>query len=110
MEVIVLETLFWIPKYVFNYDVTFRDTDLPNDNFTKPIETKKYLLVADGNLLNRLTELKQHQKYAHVSQLYYNKSETIATFIDEASNNKYNLLKIRENHGLGPFIEVKANY
>jgi dolichyl-phosphate-mannose-protein mannosyltransferase len=105
-----IRALFWIPKYVFNYDVTFRDADLPNDNFTKPIETKRFLLVADGNLLNRLTELKQHQKYAHISQLYYNKSETIATFIDEASNNKYNLLKIRENHGLGPFIEVKANY
>ena len=105
-----IRALFWIPKYVFNYDVTFRDTDLPNDNFTKPIETKKFLLVADGNLLNRLTELKQHQKYAHISQLYYNKSETIATFIDEESSNKFNLLNIRENHGFGPFVEVKANY
>jgi len=105
-----IRALFWIPKYVFNYDVTFRDTDLPNDNFTKPIETKKFLLVADGNLLTRLTELKQHPKYAHISQLYYNKSETIATFIDEESIDKYNLLNIRENHGLGPFVEVKANY
>jgi len=102
--------LFWIPKYVFNIDVSFRDTDLPNDNFTKPIHTKKFLLVADGNLLNRLTELKQHPKYAHISQLYYNKSTTIATFIDKESSNKFNLLNIRENHGFGPFVEIKSNY
>jgi hypothetical protein len=105
-----IRALFWIPKYVFNYDVTFRDTDLPNDNFTKPIQTKKFLLVADGNLLTRLTEIKQYQKYAHISQLYYNKSETIATFIDEKAINKDNLLNLRENHGLGPFVEVKSNY
>jgi len=105
-----IRALFWIPKYVFNYNVTFRDTDLPNDNFTKPIETKKFLLVADGNLLTRLTELIQHPKYAHISQLYYNNSETIATFIDKEARDKYNLLNIRENHGFGPFVEVKSNY
>lgn len=102
--------LFWIPKYVFNIDVSFRDTDLPNDNFTKPLQTKKFLLVADGNLLNRLTEPKQHPKYAHISQLYYNKYDTIATFIDMESSNKFNLLNIRENHGFGPFVEIKSNY
>jgi hypothetical protein len=102
--------LFWIPKYVFNIDVTFRDTDLPNDNFTEPLKTKKFLLVADGNLLNRLTELKQHPKYALISQLYYNKSDTIATFIDRESTDKFERLNIKENHGFGPFTEVKSNY
>ncbi len=46
--------LIWIPKYVFNDDVTFRDTDIPNDNFTKPVQTKKFLIVADSHLLPRL--------------------------------------------------------
>ncbi len=105
-----IRALVWIPKYVFNYDLTFRDTDLPNDNFTKPIQTKKFLLVADGNLLNRLTEIKQYPKYAHISQLYYNNSNTIATFIDKDAIKKFNLLNIKENHGFGPFIEVRANY
>ena len=34
--------LMWIPKYVFNNDFVFRDTDLPNDNFTKPLESNQF--------------------------------------------------------------------
>jgi hypothetical protein len=54
--------LIWIPKYVFNDDVTFRDTDLPNDNFTKPVQTKKFLIVADSNAINKFAQLKQDEK------------------------------------------------
>jgi len=101
--------LIWIAKYVFNYGVIFRDTDLPNDNFTKPIQTKKFLIVADSGLLSRFTEVKQLEKYKRITTLYYNTSETIATFIDKGSN-RYNYHNIRENHGFGPFVEVRANY
>jgi hypothetical protein len=102
--------LIWIPKYVFNNDVTFRDTDIPNDNFTKPIQTKKILLVADSNLLSRFTAVKQYEKFKRIAQLYYNTSEIIATFIDKEASSKYNVLNVRENHGFGPFVEVRANY
>lgn len=37
-------------------------------------------------------------------------SETIATFIDKESSSKYNFLNMRENHGFGLFVEVRANY
>jgi hypothetical protein len=102
--------LIWIPKYVFNDDVTFRDTDLPNDNFTKPVQTKKFLIVADSNALTKFAQIKQDEKYSRITLLYYNTSHTIATFIDQVSNNKNNLLNLRENHGFGQFIEVRANY
>jgi hypothetical protein len=101
--------LVWIPKYVFNDDVTFRDTDLPNDNFTKPVLTKKFLIVADSNLLNEFAQIKQDVKYNRITLLYYNTSNTIATFIDQQIK-KNNLLGLRENSGFGQFIEVKANY
>jgi dolichyl-phosphate-mannose-protein mannosyltransferase len=101
--------LIWIPKYVFNSDVIFRDTDLPNDNFTKPVLTNKFLIVADSNLLARLTSLNQLEKYLTINKLYYNTSQTIATFIDNESE-RYSYMNLHENYGLGPFIEARANY
>jgi hypothetical protein len=44
----------WIPKYVFNNDFFFRDNDIPGENFTKPIPTKKFILVVDSHLLSRV--------------------------------------------------------
>jgi hypothetical protein len=101
--------LVWIPKYVFNDAVTFRDTDLPNDNFTKPIQTTKFLVMADSSLLTKLAQTKPLVKFSTIASLYYNTSHTIATFIDEEEF-KNNLLNLRENHGFGPFVEIKANY
>lgn len=101
--------LLWIPKYVFDDKVTFRDTDLPNDNFTKPIQTAKFLIVADSNLLSKFAQKKPQVKFDTIGRLYYDTSHTIATFIDEEQT-KDNLLDLSENHGLGPFIEIKANY
>ena len=103
--------LTWIPKYVFNNDFIFRDTDLPNDNFTKPLETKHFILVADQNLFSRLTDRDYVQKYERerrIASLYYNSSETIATFIDRESE-KYDFMKMGENYGFGKFIEVRNN-
>jgi len=51
--------LIWIPMYIFKDNVTFRETDIPNDNFTEPIELK-ILLVADSGLLSRLTSTDQY--------------------------------------------------
>ncbi|HEX5904461.1 MAG TPA: glycosyltransferase family 39 protein, partial [Candidatus Nitrosocosmicus sp.] len=47
--------LVWIPLYVFKDNITFRETDIPKDNFTKPVETKRFVLVADSDLISRLT-------------------------------------------------------
>ena len=104
--------LVWIPKYVFNSDFVFRDTDLPKDNFTKPIQTNNFILVADSNLFTRLTGAEYIIKYPRertITSLYYNTSDTIATFINKA-NDKYDFLNLRENHGFGSFIEIRANY
>jgi len=103
--------LVWIPKYVFNNDFVFRDTDIPNDNFTKPLQTNKFILVADQNLFTRLTDRDYVQKYERertIASLYYNSSGTIATFIDRESE-RYNFMNMGENYGFGRFIEVRAN-
>ena len=93
--------LIWIPKYVFNNNVTFRDTDIRNDTFTKPLLTNKFLIVADSNLLTRLTNMNQLEKYLTINKLYYNTSQTITTFIDNKSE-RYSYMNLRENYGLGP--------
>ena len=104
-----IRALIWIPKYVFNDKVTFRDTDLPNDNFTRPILATKILVVADANLLTKFNQKDPQIKYSRIDSLYYNTSHTIATFIDEQEFQN-NLLNLRENNGLGPFVEVRSNY
>jgi hypothetical protein len=101
--------LTWIPKYVFNNQVIFRDTDIPNDNFSESIQTKKILLVADSNLLERLTSTLQDESDKRITKLYYNSSETIATFIDKESS-RHRFMNILLNFGFGEFTEVRGNY
>jgi Dolichyl-phosphate-mannose-protein mannosyltransferase len=100
--------LIWMPLYVFKDNVTFRETDIPNDNFTEPIRTKKFLLVADSGLLSRLTSTDQYYRDKRVTDLYYNTSNTIATFIDKVSN-RYDFMDINGNYGFGRFVDVRAN-
>jgi Dolichyl-phosphate-mannose-protein mannosyltransferase len=101
--------LVWIPMYIFKDNIMFRETDIPNDNFTAPVRTKNFLLIADSNLLNRLTSVEQYYRDRLVTVLYYNKSETIATFIDKESN-RFNFMSIEGNYGFGRFVDVRANY
>jgi len=101
--------LVWIPLYVFKDKITFRETDIPKDNFTAPLKTKKFLIVADSNLLSRLTGTDQYERDARVTRLYYNKSDTIATFIDK-DYGKNNLMNIDQNYGFGWFVDVRSNY
>ena len=101
--------LVWIPLYVFKDDITFRETDIPKDNFTKPLQTKKFLIVADLNLLSRLTSTDQYERDRRVTNLYYNNSDTIATFIDTKLD-RDNLMNINQNYGFGWFVDVRANY
>ena len=104
-----VRALVWIPKYVFNDVVTFRETDIPRDNFTKTLDTEKFLIVADSNLFSRLNNNIQDIRDTTITKLYYNTSEVIATFIDNQSS-KFAFMDIGENYGFGRFIEVKANY
>ena len=101
--------LVWIPKYVFNDMVTFWETDIPKDNFTKNLTTEKFLIVADSNLFSRLNNNIQDIRDTTITKLYYNTSEVIATFIDNQSS-KFAFMDIGENYGFGRFVEVKANY
>ena len=101
--------LVWIPMYIFNDKVIFRETDIPGDNFTKPVETKKFLIFADSHLFPRLTSTEQSDKDMRITKLYYNNSDAIATFIDEESD-RYIFMNIGENHAFGQFVEVRANY
>jgi Dolichyl-phosphate-mannose-protein mannosyltransferase len=104
--------LTWIPIYVFDNDLFFRDTDIPGENFTKPIPTKKFVLVADSALLSRVNDENHIRDWIgdrRVAILYHNASETIATYLD-IGNDKYGFMGVFENYGLGRFIEIKANY
>ena len=101
--------LIWIPLYIFKDNVTFRETDIPNDNFTEPVRTKKFLLVADSGLLSRLTSTDQYYRDKRVTDLYYNTSNTIATFINKVSD-KYDFMNIDGNYGFGWFVDVRANH
>ena len=100
--------LMWIPMYIFKDNVTFRETDIPNDNFTEPVRTKKFVLIADSNLLSRLTSTDQNERDRRLTELYYNNSDTIATFIDKVSN-RYDFMNIESNYGFGWFVDVRAN-
>jgi Dolichyl-phosphate-mannose-protein mannosyltransferase len=104
--------LMWIPKYVFNNDFFFRDTDIPGENFTKPIPSEKFILVVDSILSSRVNDENRIQDWIgdrRVATLYHNASETIATYLD-GENDRYDFMGIFENYGLGRFIEIKANY
>jgi len=100
--------LMWIPMYIFKDNVIFRETDIPNDNFTRPVLTKKFDFIADSNLLSRLTSTDQNERDRRLTELYYNNSDTIATFIDKVSN-RYDFMNIESNYGFGWFVDVRAN-
>jgi hypothetical protein len=105
-----IRALMWIPYYVFdNNNVFFRDIDDPNDNFTNPVQTRKFLLVADSDLLSRLFDKEQNDKEKRIIKLYYNTSDTIATFIDRESD-KYDFMSTAEHYTFGRFVEARANY
>jgi Dolichyl-phosphate-mannose-protein mannosyltransferase len=105
-----IRALMWIPSYVFdNNNVIFRDIDDPNDNFKKLVKTKKFLLVADSDLLSRLFDKEQNDKEKRIIKLYYNASDTIATFIDRESD-RYDFMSMAEHYAFGRFVEVRANY
>jgi hypothetical protein len=104
--------LTWIPKYIFGSNVFFRDTDIPGENFTKPIPTERFILVADSILSPRLNDenhLLGSSGDRRVAMLYHNASETIATYLD-TEKVRYDFMTILQNYGLGQFVEIKANY
>ena len=71
-------------------------------------EPKKFVLIADSNLLSRLTSTDQNERDRRLTELYYNNSDTIATFIDKVSN-RYDFMNIESNYGFGWFVDVRAN-
>lgn len=50
-----IKALMWIPQYVFDINVSNRDTDNPKDNFTIPVEkNEKLVLIVDPSLRSKL--------------------------------------------------------
>jgi Dolichyl-phosphate-mannose-protein mannosyltransferase len=105
-----IKALMWIPQYVFDINVSFRDTDDPKDNFTIPVEkNEKLVLIVDPSLRSKLLQyVGGDEKYERIGKIYHD-SDTIATFIDKEYG-RYDFMNIEENHGLGRFVEVKAKY
>jgi dolichyl-phosphate-mannose-protein mannosyltransferase len=104
------KALTWVPQYVYGIDFRFRDTDNPNDNFTKPIKSNdKLQFIVDSSIRSKLLSYPNgSQKDTEIGNIYYN-TDPIATFIN-LSYNIYDFLNTQANHGLGQFVEVRANY
>ena len=109
-----VKALTWIPIYVFHYPVLFRDIDNPFDSFARPITTKNIMFVADSDLRSRFYPLNygdnsMDAKTSELSEIYYN-ATTVATFKDRTRADQYPPMSINENHGLGPFVEVREKH
>ena len=106
-----VKALLWIPVYVFNNDnVFFRDTDIGLQSTIPPIETKKVVLIVDNNLRDRLVPFENvgNEKDKQISSFYHN-AQTSATFINN-DYKRYSYMTMKDNYGLGSFVEVRSNY
>jgi hypothetical protein len=106
-----VKAILWIPAYVFdNKNIFFRDTDIGLQSTIPPIETKKVLLIVDNNLRDRLIPFENigNEKDKQISSIYHN-AQTSATFINKEYK-KYSYMTMKDNYGLGSFVEVTSNY
>ena len=106
-----VKALMWIPAYIFNNNnVFFRDTDIGLQPTIPPIETKKVVLIVDNNLRERLIPFENvgNEKDKQISSFYHN-AQTIATFIN-TEYKRYEYMTMKDNYGLGSFVEVRSNY
>jgi Dolichyl-phosphate-mannose-protein mannosyltransferase len=107
-----VKALLWVPVYVFNNNnnIFFRDTDIGLQATLPPIETKKILLIVDNNLRDRLVPFENigSQKDKQISSFYQN-AQTSATFINKEYK-RYPYMTMKDNYGLGSFVEVRSNY
>lgn len=104
------KALTWIPQYVLDINLSFRDTNNPKDNFTTPMKVSdRLLLIADSDLRSKLVSYPYgNEKDTRIGDIYYG-TDTIATFIN-MKYDTYDFINTQANHGLGRFIEVKSNY
>jgi hypothetical protein len=88
----------------------FRDTDIGLQSTIPPIETQKVLLIVDNNLRDRLIPFENigNEKDKQISSIYHN-AQTSATFINKEYK-KYSYMTMKDNYGLGSFVEVRSNY
>jgi len=106
-----VKAILWIPAYVFNNkNIFFRDTDIGLQPTIPPIETKKVLLIVDNNLRDRLVPFENvgNEKDKQISSIYHN-AQTSATFINKEYK-RYSYMTMKDNYGLGSFVEVRSNY
>jgi 4-amino-4-deoxy-L-arabinose transferase-like glycosyltransferase len=106
-----VKAILWIPAYVFNNNnIFFRDTDIGLQSTIPAIETKKVLLIVDNNLRDRLVPFENigNEKDKQISSIY-NNAQTSATFINQEYK-RYSYMTMKDNYGLGSFVEVRSNY
>ena len=106
-----VKALLWVPVYVFNNNnIFFRDTDIGLQATLPPIETKKVVLIVDNNLRDRLIPFENigSEKDKQISSFYQN-AQTSATFINKEYK-RYSYMTMKDNYGLGSFVEVRSNY
>ena len=104
------KALTWIPQYVIDINFLFKDTDNPKDNFTSPtMSSGKVLFIVDSNVRSGwISCLPCNEKGSRLHNIYYD-GDTVATFIN-MQYDIYDFINGDANHGLGRFVEIKANY
>jgi hypothetical protein len=108
--------LLWISSYVLGepYDFLLAGTD---GNIPKtPVKTEKALLLLDQSLKDKLFNNPENTKNIQALQLFYNKSKTIRTFVENEPQSyngtyPYTSMKAMISNEKRPFgkLEVRAN-
>src|SRR5215213_4895562 len=107
ITLVAAPTYFWLPKYAF--DKPFYEKSYFSGS---PIETEKYIVVADRGLMQSISGTANRPPNALMKYLYEN-SQTIDTVVPD-DNTKYNVKKYPYSNMLqnprSKEIEIRSNY
>ena len=101
--------LFWIPRYVYNIDLDFKNVDNAND-MPRSIETEKVILLVDNTIKRSMSDNNNDMQNRQQLNIYYH-TIPIATFKDKSmhyDHNKYPYASMSENQDT-KWVEIRAN-
>ena len=101
--------LFWIPRYVYNIDLDFKNVDNANDT-PRSIETEKVILIVDNTIKRSMSDNNNDIQNRQQLDIYYH-IIPIATFKDKSmhyDHNKYPYASMSENQDT-KWVEIRAN-
>jgi hypothetical protein len=101
--------LFWIPRYVYNIDLDFKNVDNAND-MPRSIETEKVILIVDNTIKRSMSDNNNDIQNRQQLNIYYH-IIPIATFKDKSmhyDHNKYPYASMSENQDT-KWVEIRAN-